>query len=254
MARLSAILVAGLGVSAGFGLLGATGRLSPDTAMTGGGAVLLALLAVLGLGSARPGWQLYGPAIVRGDGDRPEVALTFDDGPDPASTRALLDALDAAGARATFFVLADRVEAHPGLAKAIAEAHEVGLHGASHHPWLTLRRPERGARELRDAAERVARVTGSRPTAFRPPFGVTSPRLAEAARRAGLQVVWCSVRTGDGVALPPETLRARCRAASAGDIVLLHEGPRAARTALPDILADLAGRGLRPVGLSELLS
>lgn len=254
MSRLSAILLAGLATVAGVSVLALVGVVPPVAATVTSTVVLLGLVALVGLGSARPGWALFGPAITRADSGRPEIALTFDDGPDPASTPALLRALDEARARATFYLLADRVETHPGLARAIAEHHEVGVHGASHHPWLTVRDPGAGAAELGQAARRIAEITGVRPTTFRPPFGATSPRLAEAARRAGLTVVWCSVRTGDGGHLDPDTLRARCRQAGPGDIVLLHEGPRAARVALPEILADLAGRGLRPVTVTELLS
>lgn len=213
----------------------------------------LALVAVVGIGSARPGWQLFGPSIVRGLPGR-GVALTFDDGPDPASTTRLLDALAQANASATFFLLADRVEAHPELARAVAARHEVGLHGLSHHPWLTLYSPERGAAELKDAAARVEAVTGTRPRWFRPPFGAVSPRLYEAARRAELTVVWCSVRPGDGGGIDAGTLRARCARAVDGDIVLLHDGARPAREVLPAILGDLLDRGLRPVTVGELVA
>jgi len=254
MSRLGALLLAGPAFAAALGALAAAGVVSATVATAGGVAVIAAIGVVVGVGAARPGSQVFGPAIVRADTGRPEVALTFDDGPDPESTEALLAALDAVGARATFFLLADRAEAFPDLARAVARRHEVGLHGATHHPWLTVRAPERGAAELTGAAERLAAITGVRPSLFRPPFGATSPRLAEAARQAGLTVAWCSVRTGDGGPMTPQALRAACATAGAGDVVLLHEGPRAAREALPHVLSDLAARGLRSVTLSDLLA
>ncbi|MCO4747462.1 MAG: polysaccharide deacetylase family protein [Proteobacteria bacterium] len=215
-------------------------------------AVLVMLVAVIA-GSANPALQLFGPAVLRGPSGR-GVALTFDDGPDKASTMPLLEALDAAGARATFFVLVEQVEAHPELAKALAKTQEIGLHGLSHHPWLTVYDPERGAAELRDAMARLEAVTGIRPRWYRPPFGAVSPRLCQAVERAGLTMVWCSVRTGDGGRMNAATLRERCAKAKDGDIVLMHDGERAAKTALPDILADLRARALAPVSVGELLA
>ncbi len=250
---MSAILVAGPAFAAGAVALGTFTSLHV-AAWLGPPLAAAGLLAAVAVGSTRPGWQWFGPALTRARTGRPEVALTFDDGPDPASTPALLAALADAGARATFYLLADRAQRHPTLARAIAAQHEIGLHGASHHPWLTVRAPATGAAELREAADALHAITGVRPTTFRPPFGVTSPRLAEAARRAGLQVAWCSLRTGDGVAVAPDALRARCRSAVAGDVLLLHEGPRAAREALPGILADLTARGLKPVTVRELFA
>jgi len=221
-------------------------------------AVSWGALATVGssvvLGSTQPGWQFFGPAVTRGDTQRPWVALTFDDGPDPASTPALLEALAQAGARATFFLLVDRAERHPELVRAIAADHEVGLHGLGHHPWLSIWSPKRGAAELLEACDRLAALTGARPYWYRPPFGVTSPRLARAVESAGLRTAWCSLRTFDGVLGTPESLRTKCMTATPGDVVLLHEGPdRPAPDAMPRILRDLRVRGLRAVTLSELI-
>jgi peptidoglycan/xylan/chitin deacetylase (PgdA/CDA1 family) len=215
---------------------------------------LVALVSAVVAGSADPSLQLFGPAILRGAGSRPEVALTFDDGPDPASTEALLDALDTAGASATFFVLVDRAQAHPELLRRIATTHEIGLHGLHHDPWLTLRPPSAGAAELREAMGHLEALTGKRPRWYRPPFGATSPRMMASVAQAGLQMVWCSVRTRDGVAIAPDKLVARASKAVAGDIVLLHEGLRPCRDVLPQILDDLARRGLKAVSVQELLA
>jgi peptidoglycan/xylan/chitin deacetylase (PgdA/CDA1 family) len=212
-----------------------------------------ALLAVLVAASALPGLQVWGPAVLRGPSVPARVALTFDDGPDPVSTPALLMALEQAGARATFFVLLDRAEQHPALLKAIAQRHEVALHGPAHHPGLVFADPAAGATALKAARTRLAVLCGRAPRWYRPPFGVTSPRLARAIEAAGLRLVWCSLRTLDGVAKDPERLRRVCAQAVAGDIVLLHEGPRAAAAALPVILSDLRARGLEPTTVGALL-
>ncbi len=216
-------------------------------------AAALLILAWLVAASAWPRLEVYAPATCRGPAVKPRVALTFDDGPDPESTPALLAALDAAGARATFFVLVDRAEQHPELLRAIAERHEVALHGPSHDTRLVFAAPARGAADLIAGQDRIQALCGQRPRWYRPPFGVLSPRLGAALARTELRLVWCSLRTGDGVGASPQALREACAVAMAGDILLLHEGPRAARTALPVILQDLRALGLEPVTVGALL-
>jgi peptidoglycan/xylan/chitin deacetylase (PgdA/CDA1 family) len=231
--------------------LGVIGAILPLTAA--GGAIAV-LVAAVGIGSMQPGLGFFGDAIVRASSGKPRVSLTFDDGPDPESTVRIASALDEVGARATFFVLVDRAEQHPDLLRRLAEHHEIGLHGLHHDASLTWRDPEAGAAELRDAARRLEVLVGRPMKWYRPPFGAVSPRLVEAVRRAGLTMVWCSVRTRDGLVASADDVLGRCRAAVAGDIVLLHEGQRPARDVLPRILAELSARGLSSVTVGELLS
>ncbi len=216
-------------------------------------AAALLILAGFVVASAWPRLQVYAPAVLRGSAVRRQVALTFDDGPDPESTPALLAALDAVGARATFFVLIDAAERHPELIRAIAARHELALHGPSHDAKLAFASPAAGAAALTAAQRRLEELSGQPVRWYRPPFGVTSPRLGAALAKTELQLVWCSLRTGDGVGCSTDALRRACGLAMAGDIVLLHEGPRPAREALPVILQDLRARGLEPVTVGTLL-
>ncbi len=213
----------------------------------------LSLAATVVLVSGHPAWEVYGPAVCRGDRER-EVALTFDDGPHPQSTPALLDALRDVGGRATFFVLLDCAEQYPELLRAIAAEHEVALHGPTHRPWAAMWHPDRGAQELTAASQRLTELCGQTVRWYRPPFGVTSPRLVESVRRAGLRTIWCSVRAMDGGLRGDGRLRRACQGARGGDIVLMHEGPRAAARVLPDVLAELGSRGLQCVTIGDLLA
>jgi peptidoglycan/xylan/chitin deacetylase (PgdA/CDA1 family) len=225
----------------------------PPQAMTPVGA--LALLGVVGsvvVASSRPELEVFGPVLVRARHPG-RLALTFDDGPHPVSTPRILEALASHGATATFFVLADRCQAHPELVRAmLAGGHEVALHGRRHDPWLTTRSPARGAAEIREALEILATL-GARARRFRPPFGAVSPRLFEAARLAGVEVTWCSVRTRDGGRVTEEELKARCARAVATDIVMLHEGDRPACRCLGEILAEWQSRAIVPSSLERAM-
>ena len=217
-------------------------------------AVGASLALFITLATTHPGWELFGPADSRGPRED-LVALTFDDGPHPESTPQLLEALREAGMKATFFVLVDRCERWPELLEAIAEEHEVALHGLRHHPWIALWSPRRGAAELREARARLAELSGQEIALYRPPFGITSPRMAEATEAVGLRTIWCSVRPLDGTIETPDRVLSACRSARGGDIVLLHEGPgRPAAKALGEALRELQGRGLRSVTVGELLA
>jgi peptidoglycan/xylan/chitin deacetylase (PgdA/CDA1 family) len=126
-----------------------------------------------------------------GVGRRGHVALTFDDGPDPASTPAFLDALDRIGWRATFFMLGDMARRAPGLAADVAAAgHEVAVHGDRHRSQLRLT-PRGVADDIARARDSVAAATGVAPLWFRPPYGTLSLAGVRSARQAGLRsVLW----------------------------------------------------------------
>nr|WP_221269532.1 polysaccharide deacetylase family protein [Deinococcus budaensis] len=185
------------------------------------------------------------------------LALTFDDGPDPATTPAVLDALREAGARATFFVMAGRAGAHPELIRRmLAEGHEVGAHAVRHvHAWG--RTPWGAFLDPGRAARRVASVTGQPVRWHRPPHGAYTLATWAGQRAAGVTGAHWSVEGRDWhPASTPQTVRARVNAqAHPGGIAVLHDAGPGARVSvpmLPGLLADLGERGYRLVPLGEL--
>lgn len=195
--------------------------------------------------------------IREGRQGRRALALTFDDGPDPASTPAVLDALREAGARATFFVIVDRVEAHPGLIRRmLAEGHEVEAHAARHrHAWL--RSPWGAFLDPLRAARRVSAVTGRPARLHRPPHGAYTLSTLLGQRAAGVTGAHWSVEGRDWhPASTPESVRQRVNTlAQPGAVVVLHDAGPGARTTiplLPGLLADLRDRGYALVPLGEL--
>jgi len=196
-----------------------------------------------------PSYRDHGPR------DGSAVAFPFDDGPGRLTAR-VLDVLAAAGARATFNVLGERIEGREAtLRRVLDEGHELGNHAFRHESLAG--RPVTALRQLRATNAAVVRATGVRPRLFRAPYGWVSPGTVRAARLAGLITVGWDVDPHDYDAPPATEIRARVEgAARAGSIVLLHDDRRALEgtaVALEGILETLARRGLRCVTAGELL-
>ncbi|TMA26911.1 MAG: polysaccharide deacetylase family protein [Deltaproteobacteria bacterium] len=191
------------------------------------------------------------------------VALSFDDGPDPAVTPYVLDALARHGARATFFSVGRLVEAWPELARRVAaEGHELGNHSWRHSRWEPFSTPRAQIAEMERGARAIAAIVGNGVAPlYRAPFGVKSPPFVVAAHTKRLTMVAWSVHGRDTGGADAEQIAARVlRRVRPGDIVLLHDGhdrPGEHRTACADavrrILAGLRDRKLECVTVSELI-
>jgi peptidoglycan/xylan/chitin deacetylase (PgdA/CDA1 family) len=193
-----------------------------------------------------------------GFGDPGHVALTFDDGPDPASTPHFLELLERFDVRATFFVLGAKLHRHPGLGRElVAAGHELAVHGWSHRQ-LGLRRTGAIAADLARTRDLVTDLTGTWPRWYRPPYGILTTPALLAAGEVGLVPVlwsnrgreWAPNSTVDSVA---RHLRDR---RIAGGTVLLHDagadgGWARALAVLPGLLAECAADGLAVGPLSD---
>ena len=192
---------------------------------------------------------------------RSEVALTIDDGPNPAVTPAVLDLLDAHGARATFFCIARHAQAQPQLCREIVRrGHSVQNHSHQHRHNFSLLGMRGFAREIEMAQDVLSQITGERPRFFRAPAGLRNPFLAPVLQRLDLQLVSWTRRGFDTVRTEPERVLARLtHRLAAGDILLLHDGNVAHTAAgqpvvlavLPTLLQRFAQSGLRCVTLPD---
>lgn len=196
-------------------------------------------------GPSRPGW----------------IGLTYDDGPHPEGTPAVLDQLSRAGVSATFFVLGEQLCQQPDLGRRIAQqGHELAVHGWRHRP-LPLLRPGRIGRELADTCDLLSDITGVTPRWYRPPYGVATTEALCAAAGLGLRPVWWNRwgRDWSARATPARitgTVLGRSgpcrRRLRGGDVVLLHDSDTYAASgswartaaAIPLILGQAARQGL----------
>lgn len=246
---------------------------------------LTVLLHVLALGAlvARPGWwswivgalvinhvallliglwpksRLLGDNMLRlprAAAERSEIALTFDDGPDPDVTPKVLDILDAHQAKASFFVIGDKAAAHPALIREIARrGHSVENHSRRHSSvfgffaWNALKRDIGAAQDI------VAGITGHPPDFFRAPMGIRNPLLDPVIAQFGLRYITWTRRGFDTVARDPAVVLKRLtRNLRAGDVLLLHDRKTQGEYAivldvLPRLLERIAAAHLKPVSL-----
>ena len=167
--------------------------------------------------------------------DRPVVALTYDDGPDPTFTPGILDALAAHGAKATFFVMVEPAERHPELiARILAEGHELALHGID-HTRLTGLSLRSATALVWEAKRRLERVAGRRITLFRPTYGAQTLQLYATTRALGMEVVIWSAWAQDWDNSTAEVIAERAvKALHHGGFVLLHDASGDGVGALPE--------------------
>jgi len=224
--------------------------------------VFFAYVAVILAGVFFPRLQMYATVHCRAPGSQRAVALTFDDGPHPRSTPAVLDILEQHAAVATFFVVGHKVDKHPEVVRQIvARGHALGLHGYQHDRLFALQPPATVAADIEKTRDAVERACGVRPRTFRPPIGFVSPRTADGARRAQAPLVGWSARAYDGTGhVSPERVARRIEPGlRAGAIVLLHDAAErddftpGAVEALPRILEAIQRRGLTTVTVDQLL-
>ncbi|MDX6644658.1 MAG: peptidoglycan-N-acetylglucosamine deacetylase [Miltoncostaeaceae bacterium] len=191
---------------------------------------------------------------------RPEVALTFDDGPDPRLTERFLAALD--GVPATFFWLGQRVRQWPSLAvEAMERGHEVACHGDDHRRLAALG-PRATVESLRRAHVAIADAAGRPPRFYRPAYGVFNLAAWHAAPRLGMRrTMWSRWARDWEARATPELIASRTVAGlRSGAILLLHDAdgssgaPERTLRALPRIIDAIHERGLRPVTLSRLVA
>jgi len=190
---------------------------------------------IAGYASAHPASQLFGPSLRRTSAAK-KLAITFDDGPNPAITPKLLDLFDKHSGRATFFLIGDFVRQCPELAReTVARGHSLGNHTKS-HPNLFKCGPAEIRMQLQSCSEAIGEATGATPKWFRPPFGLRNPWVIPAANQMGMQAVMWSLISFDWSAqstewliprMAPIAARAKQRSEkniNTGDILCLHDG------------------------------
>jgi peptidoglycan-N-acetylglucosamine deacetylase len=209
------------------------------------------------------GLRMFVDAVVRGPEGVRGVVLTFDDGPDPETTKEVLDVLDGRGVKGTFFVIGAKAAKHPDVVRDIVErGHEVGVHSFAHDRLFSLRGAKRVRADLERAVRTIEEITKTRPVLFRPPIGHTNPTIARIADELDLVVIGWTVAARDGIArTKPEDVVARVdRGLEDGVIVAMHDAAErggrkpAGVAALGAVLDAIEAKNLSVVPLGDFLA
>jgi peptidoglycan/xylan/chitin deacetylase (PgdA/CDA1 family) len=232
-----------------------------DFAVSAAAVAAVALAGGLTYAALSARSQLFGRTLIAAS-DPSEVALTFDDGPNDATTEALLDVLARHGTRATFFMIGRFVRQRPALARRVhAAGHLLGNHTQT-HPWLATLSSGRIEAELRACNQALEDAIGAPVRYFRPPHGARRPFVLRAARELGLTTVQWNIMAQDWKPIGSAAILAnidhgleRCRRRGVGANILLHDGGHRAIGAdrhdtlrvTGDLLARFARDGRRVV-------
>lgn len=176
-----------------------------------------------------------------------EVMLTFDDGPDPEKTPPILALLEKYDAKAVFFVIGKKVDAHPEIARfTVEKGHVLGSHSYRHGHLFDLLSANQVADELLLTDTAIRKATDTDCLYFRPPYGITNPNIAKALQRFNYRVLGWNLRSLDTMIHEPQKLERRLlKRIRPGSIILLHDTAPAVLPVLESLLVYLKENGYR---------
>ncbi|MFT4525033.1 MAG: peptidoglycan/xylan/chitin deacetylase (PgdA/CDA1 family) [Granulosicoccus sp.] len=209
-------------------------------------------------------WIIYGSITIHSNFfmdvvcsvDKPkQIALTFDDGPDPEHTPRMMDLLESRGLRGTFFLLGRNVTKHEKLTKEIRErGHIVANHTDTHPILWGLMSVKDLENEVVTTGVKIKKATGLTPNFFRPPFGVMNPKVVRMVKKLNLDVVGWDLRSRDGGPLNRDQIYKIVRPQlETSSILLFHDTNPETYFALERVLDDCKNLGLEIVPLDQLI-
>lgn len=207
---------------------------------------------LLSSSSALPSHKL----LFRGNPHRPEIALTFDDGPQPSSTARILTILRRFDVPATFFCVGQQALDYPGLVRQESQDGNLVEDHTWSHPDLRNLDPQTIRRQLERTTNTLSRLTGTSPRFFRPPYGGVNSTILAQATQHNLSVALWNVDPRDWARPGTRAITSRVlNTTTRGSIILLHDGGgdrSQTVAALPAIIRRLRARGFQFVTLQQL--
>src|SRR5690606_14851213 len=216
---------------------------------------ILVWLSIVAVFSFNIRWNFFVKSIHSGRTKEKKIALSFDDGPHPEWTLKVLEILKKHNAKATFFCIGKNVQQSPEIVKKISEnGHTIGNHSFSHSGFIDFKGRKSWMKEIEETDLEIQKLIGFRPKFFRPPFGVTTPHLANALRKSGHISIGWNIRTYDTVLKSPEEIAQKVlRKVKPGSIVLLHDCHKNIIPILENLLPGLAHKNFSFVTVNELI-
>ena len=189
-------------------------------------------------------------------GSKNEISITFDDGPHPEFTPRVLDLLKKNNAKGTFFCIGKHIECHPELFKRIiSEGHTIGNHTFNHENNFGFIKTKNVITELETTNEIIKKVSGLKTNLFRPPFGVTNPRIKRGVNIVGLQSIGWSIRSFDTTSKSKNFIvKSIEKRLKNGDVVLLHDTSEKSVEILEQLLVFMKLNKLESVTVDSLFN
>jgi len=216
--------------------------------------IFLLWFLIVALGSFTMRWRIFTTAFTKGNQNKKQVAITFDDGPNAEFTPQILQLLKSYNAKATFFCIGKYLEKHSELVQQIvAEGHTIGNHSYSHATNFGFFRKKRVVEELSKTDALIEKITGEKNILFRPPYGVTNPSIAKALKETNHTVIGWNVRSYDTVIKNPTQVINRIqKRISPGSIILLHDTHSRCPEIVERLLQFLKKEGYQTVAINTL--
>jgi len=217
---------------------------------------LLVFVLFVIYGSANIQSNFYTKAFCSANITEKKIAITFDDGPDKECTQKALSILEEYNAKATFFLIGKKIEGNESIVKQIdAAGHTIGNHTFSHSFFIDFKNANGFAEELNQTSDLVFKLTGKRMKLFRPPYGVTTPNLAKAAKALKYHIIGWNVRSLDTTNDREEKIVSRVtQQLKPGAVVLFHDTSEKTIGVLKQTLEFAKQNGFKIVSMQSLLN
>jgi len=220
--------------------------------------IVIALwLIITTIGSLHIRWNYHLNSLIANHKiDNNQIAITFDDGPHPEFTPKVLELLREYNVKASFFCIGKNIEEHPELFRQIInEGHTIGNHTYSHSNGTGFMKTSNLIFEIQQTNTLIKKISGLDAKLFRPPFGVTNPRIKRALKNVGLQSIAWSIRTLDTTSKSKESiLNSISKRLTKGDVVLLHDTSDKSVEILEQLLLFLKQNKMEAVTVATLFN
>lgn len=214
-------------------------------------------LSVVSISSFNIQWNFFLKSISKGNSEGNQIVLTFDDGPHPEFTFKVLELLEKFNAKATFFCIGKNIKNHPEILLQINKnQHIIGNHSYSHSSKIDFNDKKGWLEEINSTDLEIHKIIGQKPKIFRPPFGVTTPHLANAIRETKHKVIGWNVRSFDTVSNQnsDKIVKRILSKTKPGSIILLHDHLPGIIPILEQLLPELQKRNFKFVTVDELIN
>ena len=199
--------------------------------------------------------QVYLKAICKGDSSQNKIAITFDDGPNNKFTTNILKSLSKTNTKAAFFIIGKNIQGNETILKQTAdEGHIIGNHSFAHSFGYDFNNVEEFILDTEMAQRKIQAIIRTTPLLFRPPYGISTPKMGRAIKQLNLTTIGWSVRSMDTTLKRKYDLWAKVKSVKGGDIVLFHDSTPFMAEFLEEWIPQCQQNGLEIVGLDELLN